>query len=149
MHGTRIRPLCAVALLISALFVFSVPSYAADFRLSELSDEEIVLLSGQVQEELVSRGISKTAVLAKGTYTAGTEIPAGSYLFTCLAKGEEWGNVTVRPDRGEGSLLIWEVLSAPAKGEDPAVIYMRLEEGYQLKSDVPFSLTIQPAVLFR
>ena len=134
-------------LLIAVLLV---PAAAADsMDLSSLSNEEIAALLEKVNEEVVQRGISKTAKLPKGTYTAGTDIPAGRYIYTCLAVGEDWGSVTVYSDGGKGNQILWEVLTAPQEGQEPATIFMTLNEGDQLKSGVPFSLTIMPGILFQ
>ena len=147
MKGTGFfyRFLCL--LLIAALLV---PAAAADsMDLSSLSNDEIVALLEKVNEEVVQRGISKTAKLPKGTYVAGTDIPAGRYIYTCLAVGEDWGSVTVYSDGGKGNQILWEVLTAPQEGQEPTTIFMTLNEGDQLKSGVPFSLTIMPGILFQ
>ena len=147
MKGTGFfyRFLCL--LLIAALLV---PAAAADsMDLSSLSNDEIAALLEKVNEEVVQRGISKTAKLPKGTYMAGTDIPAGRYIYTCLAVGEDWGSVTVYSDGGKGNQILWEVLTAPQEGQEPATIFMTLNEGDQLKSGVPFSLTIMPGILFQ
>ena len=147
MKGTGFfcRFLCL--LLIAVLLV---PAAAADsMDLSSLSNDEIVALLEKVNEEVVQRGISKTAKLPKGTYVAGTDIPAGRYIYTCLAVGEEWGSVAVYSDGGKGNQILWEVLTAPQEGQEPATIFMTLNESDQLKSGVPFSLTIMPGILFQ
>ena len=147
MKGTGFfyRFLCL--LLIAALLV---PAAAADsMDLSSLSNDEIAALLEKVNEEVVRRGISKTAKLPKGSYTAGIDIPAGRYIYTCLAVGEDWGSVTVYSDGGKGNQILWEVLTAPQEGQEPATIFMTLNEGDQLKSGVPFSLTIMPGILFQ
>ena len=56
---------------------------------------------------------------------AGKDIPAGSYIYTCLASGEDWGNVTIYSEKGEGDQQFWEV------------------------AGVPFSLTIYAGVMFK
>lgn len=84
-----------------------------------LSDDEIVALMGRVQEEVVVRHIEGTATLAGGVYIAGRDTPAGSYVFTSLASGDEWGNVTIYSEKGEGDQLFWEAVSAPEEGGNP------------------------------
>ena len=122
---------------------------AEGMDLSGLSDDEIVALMGRVQEEIVARHIEGTATLAGGSYIGGKDIPAGSYIFTCLASGNDWGNVTVYSENGEGDQLFWEVVSAPEDGEEPESFFITLNEGDQLKSGVPFSLTIYAGVKFK
>jgi len=142
-----------VVVLASLLLVLSViGTVYADtdgFDLAGLTDDEIIALMEDVTYELVKRGIEKTATLSKGTYIAGIDLPAGKYVYTCLAQGDDWGNLTIYSDRGEGSQLLWEVVSASKEGEQPTTIFMTLNEGDQLKSGVPFSLTIQTGIKFK
>ncbi len=139
-----------VAVLLLLAMALGLASAAADtVDLSRMSDAEVTALLDRVVGEMVRRGIEKTATLAKGAYIAGVDIPAGRYVFTCLAKGDDWGSVTVYSDRGEGRQLLWNVVSAPEAGEAPETIYLTLNEGDRLKSDVPFSLTIVAGPAFR
>lgn len=135
-----------VALVIAACAAIAL---AEEIDLAELSDDEIVALMSRVQEEIVARHIEGTATLAGGTYIAGKDIPAGSYVFTCLAAGDDWGNVTIYSEKGEGNQLFWEVVSAPEDGEEPESFFITLNEDDQLKSGVPFSLTIYAGVSFK
>ena len=127
-----------------------IPAALADtINLSSLSDAEIVDLLNRVNAEIVSRGINKTAKLPQGAYIAGKDIPAGKYIFTVMAVGDDWGNVTVYSEGGKGKQLLWEVVSAPEKGQEPETIFITLNAGDQLKSGVPFSLTIMSGALFQ
>lgn len=90
------------ALVIMACSSFSM---AEGIDISTLSDDELVALMARVQEEIVARHIEGTANLAGGTYIAGKDIPAGSYIYTCLASGEDWGNVTIYSEKGEGDQM--------------------------------------------
>lgn len=138
-----------VLLVVLALMVCVGVALAEGIDLSGLSNDEIVALMGRVQEEIVTRHIEGTATLAGGTYIGGKDIPAGSYIFTCLASGDEWGNVTIYSDKGEGDQLFWEVVTAPENGEEPESFFITLNEDDQLKSGVPFSLTIYAGVSFQ
>ena len=122
----------ALASLLVLLMVFGTAQADTDgIDLSRLTDDQLLSLINRANDELVKRGIEKTATLSQGTYITGIDIPAGKYIYTCLAKGSEWGNV-----------------SAPNEGEAPQTIFMSLNEGDELKSGVPFSLTIQTAIKF-
>ena len=138
-----------LCLALLALTLLSGPASAEEPDLSRMSDDEIVSLMNRVTDEMARRGIPKTAKLPQGAYIAGTDLPRGRYVYTCLAKGDDWGSVTVYADKGAGSQLLWDVVTAPKEGEDPETIYITLNEGDQLKSGVPFSLTIMPGVLFQ
>ena len=142
----RVFKVCCLMLLLCltcAAAIAEVPDISA------LTDDEIVTLLEEVNEALVSRGIEKTATLAKGAYIAGKQLPVGTYVYTSQAKGKDWGSLTVYSDGGNGSQLLWEVISAPDEGEEPDTVFVTLNEGDQLKSGVPFTLTIMPSVIFR
>lgn len=137
---------CAILLsLLATAFV----ALAEGFDLSKYTNDEILELLDQVNNEVVKRGLNKIATLAKGAYIAGRDIPVGSYVYTCLATGSDWGNVTIYSDRGNGKQLMWEVVAAPEKDEEPETIFITLNDGDQLKSGVPFSLTAGSGIIFR
>ena len=139
-----------IALLLTmTIMVCTSIALAEDVDLAGLSDDELVILMGRVHEEIVARHIEATATLSGGSYIAGRDIPAGSYVYTCLATGDDWGNVTVYSEGGEGKQLLWEVVSAPEDGEEAESFFITLNEGDQLKSGVPFSLTIFAGVTFK
>ncbi len=148
MNQKRLRGGISIIILLVVMLSI-VSAVAEDFDLTRMSNEEIVVLMNQVSNEIVNRGIEKTATLAKGTYIAGVDIPAGKYVYTCLAKGEDWGNITIYSDQGAGKQLLWNVVTAPEEGEKPETIFITLNTGDQLKSGVPFSLTIMAGITFR
>lgn len=136
-------------LLLTPVFAKTALAVSETIDLAALSDEEVVSLLDQVNNEIVKRGIEKTATLSKGAYIAGVDIPVGKYVYTCLAKGDDWGSVTVYSDKGNGDQLLWEVVGAPeGENADPETIFLDLKEGDQLKSGVPFSLTVQTGIKF-
>ena len=140
-----------VMAVVFALVIMTCSSFsmAEGIDISTLSDDELVALMARVQEEIVARHIEGTANLAGGTYIVGTDIPAGSYIYTCLASGEDWGNVTIYSEKGEGDQLFWEVVAAPEDGDEPESFFITLNPDDQLKSGVPFSLTIYAGVMFK
>ena len=143
----RISFFCRRFLCCLLVCLLLIPAALADtIDLSVLSDDEIVALLNQVNEEIVSRGINKTAKLPQGGYIAGKDLPVGRYIYTSMAKGDDWGNLTVKADEGKGSLILWEVVSA---SDDPETVFITLNKGDKLESQVPFSLTIMSGALFQ
>lgn len=136
-------------LFVLVIMACSSLSLAEGMDISTLSDDELVALMTRVQEEIAARNIEGTANLASGAYIVGKDIPAGSYIYTCMASGEDWGNVTIYSDKGEGNQLFWEVVTAPEDGEEPESFFITLNPDDQLKSGVPFSLTIYAGVIFK
>lgn len=57
--------------------------------------------------------------------------------------------MTVYADGGKGDRLVWEFLLAPEEGEQPETVFLKLKEGDELSSQVPFSLTISPGIHFQ
>lgn len=149
MKHHSLYQLISIVCLCVLLCVFTTAAYADDIDFAAMSDNEIIALLEKVNQEVVTRGIQKTAKLAKGAYIAGKDIPVGNYVFTCLATGDDWGNVTVYSEGGAGKQLLWNVVSAPEEGKEPDTIFITLNEGDQLKSGVTFSLTIVGGVLFK
>ena len=105
-----------IALLLVLAMLLGFGAAAEEIELAHLSDEQVVALMRRVQEEIAARHIEKTATLAGGSYIAGRDIPAGSYVYTCLAAGDDWGSVTICSEEGEGKQRLWEVVSAPDAG---------------------------------
>ena len=137
-----------VCLILACLMLASVAG-ASSVDLSGLTDDEVVELLEKVNGEIVGRGIEKSAVLPKGAYIAGADLPTGRYIYTCLAQGDDWGNFTIYSDKGAGKQLLWRVITAPEEGEEPETIFITLNEGDRLESGVPFSLTIMAGIRFQ
>ena len=57
-------------------------SYADTIQLDTLTDDEIVQLLQDVQQEVVDRKIEKSAQLISGDYIIGKDIPVGAYVFS-------------------------------------------------------------------
>jgi len=136
-EGMNVKRGIALILVLAVLLGFGAA--AEEIELAHLSDEQVVALMRRVQEEIAARHIEKTATLTSGLYIAGKDIPAGSYVYTCLATGDDWGNVKIYSE--EDKRLFWKALSAPDAGEAPETFFISLKSGDRLKSDVPFSLT--------
>lgn len=137
--------LCALVLLT----LCTLPALADGIDLTGKTDDEIIALLLQVNQEIASRGICKTAKLSKGSYIAGKDLPVGTYVYTCMATGSDWGNLTIYSEEGKGKQLLWKVMTAPKEGEEAETVFMRLNDGDQLKSEVAFSLTISGGVVFQ
>lgn len=70
-----------------------------------LSDEQIVVLLQEVNQEVMDRGIEKKAEITPGTYTAGKDIPVGKYDFFSPTDNKTLGEITVtRADENDDFL---------------------------------------------
>ncbi len=141
-----------VSILIAAMiFAVNVNVWAAEIDLSVYDDAALVELLQQVQQEMADRNIEKTADLSGGDYIAGRDIPVGTYVWTCRATGDDWGNITVYSMDTNGNKdkqKFWQVAGAPGEGEEPDSFMITLEEGDELSSGIPFSLTIYAGAKF-
>lgn len=122
---------------------------AEEIDLSTLTNDEIMTLMNRVQQEIVDRHIAGTATLASGAYIGGRDLPVGSYIFTCLATDNDWGNFTIYSEKGEGKQLLWHIVSAPEENEEPQTYFITLNEDDELECSVPFSLTIYSGASFK
>lgn len=142
-----------VYILIAAMIItVNVNVWAVDIDLSVYDDVALVELLQQVQQEMADRNIEKTAELAGGKYIAGRDFPAGTYIWTCRATGDDWGNVTVYSLDAEGkhdNQKFWQVSGAPEEGEEPESYLITINEGEELSSGIPFSLTIYAGAKFQ
>lgn len=97
---------------------------AASQDLTTLSDDELLALEAAVRAEKVRRQIN-TAVVPKGTYTAGVDFAPGTYTIRTIfneENGSDW--VTTRDDSGEQ--IDFTVLD---KGE---MLKLTLSQGYTI-----------------
>ena len=139
-------------LLIMIMATMTVNVWADSLDLSGYDDTALVELLGQVQQEVVDRHIEKTAELQAGDYIGGRDVPEGTYVWHCMASGDDWGNVTVYSLDENGDhdkQLFWEVVSAPEAGEEQDSFLITINEGDELSSSVPFSLTIYAGAAFK
>ena len=143
----KIIRIMAAALILT----LNVNVWAAEIDLSGYDDAALVELMAQVQQEVAARNIEKTADLSAGTYIGGRDIPAGTYVWTCKAVGDDWGNITVYSLDEAGNhdkQKMWQVAAAPEEGEEPETFMITINEGEELDSGIPFSLTIYAGAKF-
>lgn len=123
VSGFFCRILCS--LLVCLLLI---PAALADVpKISELTDAEIVELLGKVNEELVGRGIEKSAELPAGKYTGGKDLPAGSYIIFCKTDDSHHG-------------IVWVSAAADdLNNQYPSILY----EHVSFNSEEKFRVTIK------
>ena len=76
-----------LSVFLALVLVFSVitAAFAADIDFAGMTDDEVIEMTKACQQELVDRGIGKSAELENGYYLVGSDFPAGSYIFTVTA----------------------------------------------------------------
>ena len=119
--------LLAIALLLS----FSVTALAFSFDFSPYSDSELLELETALQKEKLDRGLAKSANVPSGTYTIGTDIPAGDYSIQ-LPKGQVMGMITINDGLGDAYVL---------SSDNPTVGKITLKEGDSFQTITAIELT--------
>ena len=137
----RISAVCRRVFCCLLVCLLLIPSALADpVDLSSMSDDEIVSLLTRVNEELVARGIEKSAVLPAGKYVGGKDLPAGAYIITCKTDGNHHG-------------IVWVSAAADdLNNQYPSILYehvsFNMEEQFRVTIEdggilnLPFSATI-------
>lgn len=134
-----------------AMFVLltSTLCLAETVNLSEFNNDELIALLDSVQQELMTRNIQKSASLPTGKYTAGVDIPAGSYVLTCNTDEDHFGIVWVSdPDDNleeENPSVLYKFISFNEEEQ----LRFTIEEGGILNLPFPATLTISAGVLFQ
>lgn len=76
-----------VALFLVFLLLFSFAF--AEIDISSLSDEDLLALKEDVEEEISERGLIESLILYPGEYLVGRDIEAGGYLMESGSKSEK------------------------------------------------------------
>lgn len=139
--------------ILSLLLAFTLLGLSTAARaetasdLSHLSNDELLTLLADVQQEVVSRRLGKTARLLAGTYVVGYDIPAGVYTLCADGQDDQSGSLYLRTTRdpdGNYTSKLYEYIDAA----DQYAAYVRLEEGDVLELPFPFTLTVFAGVMF-
>ncbi len=136
-------------LLAMFLLLASTVCFAETVNLGELDNDELIALLNSVQQELMVRNIQKTASLPTGKYVAGVDIPAGSYVLTCVTDDDHYGFVYVSAPSDnldeEYPSVVYDFVSSGVEEQ----IRFTIEEGGILSLPFPATLTISAGVLFQ
>lgn len=135
-------------LMLLCLGVVPACACAEGIELSAYSDAELIALLYQVQDEIVSRNIEKTAQLTGGIYVAGQDIPAGRYILSGAGTEDDSGIISlssVNDPAGSTPSKLYDFIL----GEDAYTVAITLEEGDTLVLPYAFTLTISAGVVFR
>ena len=138
--------------LVCALLVclLLIPGAFADVPdLSDLTDAEIVELMGKVTEELVGRGIEKSAELPAGKYIGGKDLPAGSYIISCKTDENHHGIVWVSAAADDLNNQYPSILYEHVSFRTEEKFRVTIEEGGILNLPFAATITISPALLFK
>lgn len=101
-----------------------------------------------VQSEIVTRKIEKTAHLTAGTYIGGRDIPVGTYILAAAGTEDEHGIVSLRSVNDPADDYPSK-LYEHKRGGDVYSVFVTIEEGDTLILPFPYTLTISSGVMFK
>ena len=128
-------------LCVLLVFLLMIPAAIADVPdISALTDDEIVELLDKVNEELVQRGIAKSAELPAGKYTGGKDLPAGAYIVTCKTDDNHHGIIWVSAASDDLDSNYPSILYEHVSFNCEEKFRVTLEEGGIL--NLPFAATV-------
>lgn len=102
-----------------------------------LSNEELINLRRDIEQEIVNRRIAKTASIPKGEYIVGEDIPAGTYSVK-KGRKDNW-NDTFQVYANQSKNKKVYSFGLPDGGEIGKIV---LEKGMLISFDEPFTLTV-------
>ncbi len=76
-------------------------------------------------------------------------LPTGCYDIENLQRKVVFSVKASKTLTRKDKQILWNVVSAPENGADPETVFMTLNEGDELKSGTPFSLTIMSGAIFQ
>ena len=137
-----------VLLLLVCLLL--IPVAVADTEdLSSLSDDEIIELLEKVNEEIVSRGIAKSAELPVGKYIGGKDLPVGSYIITCKTDEKHHGIVWVSAAADDLNNQYPSILYEHVSFSSEEKFRVTIEDGGILNLPFAATVTISAGMLFK
>lgn len=135
--------LLMVCLLLISGSIADVPD------ISGLTDDEIVELLEKVNDELVERGIERSAELPAGKYTGGKDLPAGSYIITCKTDDSHHGIVWVSAAADDLNNNYPSILYEHVSFSDEEKFRVTIEDGGILNLPFAATVTISSGMLFK
>ena len=123
---------------VVCMLIVSIFSLAEALVLSAYTDSELL---EQVQAEVMSRHIQKTATLQASTYTGGRDVPVGSYILTNIGTWCQDGIILLCPVNDPEKLYpskLYEFVDA----KDGFTVFVVIKEGDTLVLPCPYTITM-------
>ena len=146
----RISVFCRRFLCCVLICLLLLPSALADVPdITGLTDDEIVEMLSKINEEIVSRGIMKSAELPAGKYTGGRDLPAGSYIITCKTDDNHHGIVWVSAAADDLDNQYPSILYEHVSFNSEEKFRVMIENGGILNLPFTATVTISACILFK
>ena len=149
MKSACMKRIVVCILAVGFLITTSSITLAESIDMSQYTDNEIITLLEQVQGEIASRGIEKTATIEAGQYVGGKDIPVGSYVLICKTDSDHHGIVWLSAKDDNLKENYPSKLYEHISFDKEETFYIVVEEGGIL--NVPFTaqLRISGGVMFK
>lgn len=102
------RAFFVLTALIITFLLGSATAFADSIDLSAYSESELISLKESIYEEMLARGMIKSAIIPQGKYAIGIDIPAGTYTVTTEAN-RNWVEFAVYSD-SEYTNKVWSTI---------------------------------------
>lgn len=132
-----------LVLLLGLVVILTNEAMAESFSFDGLTNEELLELFDEVQNEVVSRGIEKTATLSMGVYVGGIDIPVGSYCFVGDGEEDDSGGFYYYSDNSMAKSF-----SEFINGDEYHEYYVTVETGDIVRIPYQFKATICAGIMF-
>lgn len=131
-----------VSILLSICMFSPVCAFAESVDFSVFSDDELVDLLAQLNEELLNRNIVKSAIVPSGIYSVGKDLPSGRYRFEMKNKEASSGPIiSVKDSNGQSVYHNW--IKNP---EEYAIL--ELLDGYSVEVDETVIISTFTGIMF-
>ncbi len=147
-----------VLIILIICLTFSASGFSEAINFSKYDDNELITLLDEIQNEIIKRGINRTANLPIGEYICGKEFPAGKYIVSFTMKeGMEACIWVYNPsyDKDDEHYTVFyqyfthrDVFATYVDGE----VYeyaIDIKEGDVLKVEMPVTLQVYNKILFK
>ena len=139
------------AILVLTILSLCLGSLAESIDFSAYTDEQLLDLHAQIQQEITDRKIEKSAELLPGKYVAGKDLPTGTYiLYMNYKEATRWGEFYVIESEGNKKQIYDGHIYAAKEGEDNDKSWViTLDEGNVLYCSYPVTLTVYTGIQFK
>lgn len=159
----KLLSLVLVLLLISALSTTYAEESSPILSFADYSDDELLSIYANLQQEIASRNLEKSVILPEGIYYAGIDIPIGSYMVSADNSEDSChisvskqvdpsiiSTIAIEDDMPINHFLrtIESIYSAHLNPGEPAVHITLLEGQFLHVQKNPITLTIDAGITF-
>ena len=101
----KIVSLITLVVLLFFTYAYNVSAESLDF--SKLSNDELINILTELNDEIIKRGLIRKVRLPAGQYEAGVDIPVGTYILTAVTINDKsYPCVEVYKDKTDATAIL-------------------------------------------